>query len=347
MSPKKIRVVIADDSLFMRGAVKKLLDSDARFEVVGVARDGVEAVERVLEHKPDVVSMDFNMPRMNGIQAVRKIMETQPTAVVMLSAHTREGARETIDALAAGAVDFLTKPNGEVSADLTAVGPILLEKLLAAAGARLGAAMGSTPPSSGRARSVPPPSTWPPTGAKVLVVGISTGGPSALSRVLPALPGGVGYGLLVVQHMPAQFTATLAERLDSMSEIEVREARDGDRPRPGLALVAPGDRHVEVGDGGVLRLTEAPEVNGCRPSADVTMKSAARVFGRRAIGLIMTGMGRDGAEGLLAIKQAGGLTLAQSRDSCVIWGMPRAAMEIGAVSEEVPLDDLAARLARL
>jgi two-component system chemotaxis response regulator CheB len=179
------------------------------------------------------------------------------------------------------------------------------------------------------------------------VIAISTGGPAALSRLVPALPAELGVGVIVVQHMPAQFTAALAERLDALSAVDVREARDGDRVRPGLVLVAPGDRHVDLADNGAVRLDDGPEVHGCRPAADVTLRAAARVHGRRCAGLVMTGMGRDGAEGLAAIKAAGGVTLAQDRGSSVIWGMPRAAVELGVVDEVLGLDELAARLARL
>jgi two-component system chemotaxis response regulator CheB len=338
----RLRVVVVDDSLFMRSAVKKALEADPRFEVVALARDGQDGVAKVLEHRPDVVTMDFNMPRLDGKGAVREIMARRPTPIVMLSAHTTEGARETFDALAAGAVDFLTKPSGEVSADFERLGPQLCAKLLDAAHA---APRAAAPAPRGRPASHL--STWPGTGPRVCVVGVSTGGPAALSQVLPQLAGDIGVALLIVQHMPAQFTAALAERLDSQSAIEVREARAGDRPRQALALIAPGDHHLEIGDGGVLRLDDGPEVNGCRPSVDVTMRSAARVFGRRAVGLIMTGMGRDGADGLAAIKAAGGVTLAQDRASSVIWGMPRAAIETGAADEVVALDDIPGRLGRL
>ncbi len=337
----RIRVLIVDDSLFMRAAIKKIVEGDPRFEVVGVGKDGAEGAALVASLKPDVVTMDFNMPKMNGAEAVREIMRTKPTPVVMLSAHTREGARETFEALSAGAVDFLTKPSGEVSADFQAIGPRLLEKLHACAGV--------TPHEVKPARARPPtvdPSltTWPPTGPKVVVIGVSTGGPTALTRVIPALPADIGIAVIIVQHMPAQFTTTLAERLNGLSSIDVREAQDGDKPRRGLALVAPGDRHLEFGDKGILKLTDGPEVNGCRPSADVTMKSAAKIFGRRAIGVIMTGMGKDGAEGMAAVRAAGGKTFAQDRASSAIWGMPRVAIEAGVVDEVLALDDIAGKL---
>jgi two-component system chemotaxis response regulator CheB len=337
----RIRVLVVDDSLFMRAAIKKIVENDPRFEVVGVAKVGAEGVAQVQQHKPDVVTMDFNMPKMNGADAVREIMRTRPTPVVMLSAHTRDGARETFEALTAGAVDFLTKPSGEVSADFQAIGPKLLEKLAACAGV--------TPrelkPVKARPPTVDPSlTTWPPTGPKVVVIGVSTGGPSALTRVLPALPADIGVAVIVVQHMPAQFTTTLAERLNGLSAIEVREAQEGDKPRRGLALVAPGDRHLEFGDKGILVLSDGPEVNGCRPSVDVTMRSAAKIFGRRTIGVIMTGMGRDGAEGLAAVRAAGGRTLAQDKATSTIWGMPRAAVEAGVVDEVVALDEIAGKL---
>ncbi len=342
---RRLKVLIVDDSLFMRAAIKKIVESDPRLEVAGMAKDGAEAVDLVGAVQPDVITMDFNMPRMDGAAAVRAIMQKRPTPVVMLSAHTKEGARETFEALAAGAVDFLTKPSGEVSADFHRIGPALIDRILSAAAAvpRTFAAPVAVDKRATSGRFA----TWPPTGPRVVLIGVSTGGPSALSRLIPALPGHIPFALIVVQHMPAQFTATLAERLNAMSEIDVREARDGDRPRQGMALVAPGDKQLEVADGGVLRVTDGPEVNGCRPSVDVTMKGAARVFGRRAIGLIMTGMGRDGAEGLQAIHAAGGRTFAQDKDTCVIYGMPRAAVELGCVDEIVPLDEIPERLQRV
>jgi two-component system chemotaxis response regulator CheB len=284
--------------------------------------------------------MDFNMPRMDGAHAVREIMRRRPTPVVMVSSHTREGARETFEALSAGAVDFLTKPSGEVSADMQNIGPALVAKVLGAAGAAPRTLTPATPPPSRPSMMV----TWPPSGPRVVIVGVSTGGPAALSRVLPALPGDIGFAIVVVQHMPDGFTAPLAERLNAQSAIVVQEAKAGDRPRQGLALVAPGDRHLEFASNGVVQISDGPEVNGCRPSVDVTMKSAARAFGRRATGILMTGMGRDGAEGMKEIKAAGGLTLAQDKESCVIYGMPRAAVEAGAVDEVVPLDEIAPRL---
>ena len=266
-SLKKLRVVIVDDSMFMRAAIKKVLESHGGFDVVAQARDGREGVAKVVEHRPDVVTMDFNMPEQNGAQAVSEIMSKRPTPIIMFSAHTQEGARETFEALSAGAVDFCTKPAGEVSVDLSSIAADLVEKLQAAAGA--------TPRAQKPVILAPAERnfrpTWPPGGPKVIIIGVSTGGPAALSRVIPAMPAMTRSPILIVQHMPAQFTKALAERLNGQSALKVREARDGDIPRPGQVLIAPGDRHLEMAPGGTLRLTNGPPVNGCRPSADVTM----------------------------------------------------------------------------
>lgn len=337
---RPIRVLVVDDSMFMRAAIKKTLEKAGGFEVVGQARDGEDGVRKALELRPDVVTMDYNMPRMNGAAAVREIMRQRPTPVIMFSAHTKQGARETFEALAAGAIDFCTKPGGEVSADLSAIADDLVAKLTAAATSRPRKVEPIVSAKPTEARAI----TIPPMGPKIVIIGISTGGPAALTRVIPALPGNTRFATLVVQHMPAQFTAALAERLDSISAVTVREARDGDVPRPGLVLIAPGDKHLEIDDGGVLRLGDGPLVNGCRPAADVTMVAAARVFGRKCIGVVMTGMGKDGTAGLDAIKRADGKTLAQDQESCVIFGMPKAAIEAGVVDDVAPLDDIAPRL---
>ena len=339
MSVSKIRVLVADDSLFMRAAIKKLLAADARFDVIGEAKDGRDAVDKVQALRPDVCTMDFNMPNLDGAGAVREIMRLHPTPVVMLSAHTKQGAKETFEALAAGAVDFLAKPSGEVSAELAKIGAALRDKVAAAAHARpMPMAHAQRPAPPGR---ITAPRAVGVVGPKVVVVGVSTGGPAALGRFLPRFPADTSLALIVVQHLPAGFTAALAERLDTMCAIRVREAADGDRPEAGLALIAPGDRHLDVAPDGSLRTNEDPEVNGVRPSADVTMCAAAAVFGRRAVGVVMTGMGKDGAEGMRAIKSVGGATLVQDEASSVIWGMPRACVDAGCVDRVVPLDALA------
>jgi two-component system chemotaxis response regulator CheB len=336
---KKVRVLICDDSLFMRAAIAKTLGAGP-FEVVGQAKDGNDALAQLPRLQPDVITMDFNMPGMNGADTVRAIMAARPTPVVMFSAHTKQGAKETFDALAAGAVDFVTKPAGEVSVDLSKIADELTRKLIAASVARPRAAVQPVVSRTTGPMAIPR-STMTGGLPRLCVVAISTGGPAALSEVIPALPGDLRLAVVVVQHMPAGFTAALAERLDAASRVSVREAQNGDRPLAGGVLIAPGDRHLEFDERGMVILTDGPQVNGCRPAADVTMISAAKVYGRRTLGVVMTGMGKDGAAGALAIKKVEGKTCAQDQLTSVIYGMPKAAVEAGAIDEVVPLADIA------
>ena len=347
---RKIRVLIVDDSLFMRAAIARALAAGP-FDVVGQAKDGSSAVAQIARLAPDVVTMDFNMPGMTGAEAVRLIMQQRPTPVVMFSAHTRQGAKETFDALAAGAVDFLTKPDGEVSVDLSRIAEELCRKLIAAAQSRPRVSSAAAAPRASASASglrLPGassswsamPSTQPGGLPRLCVIGISTGGPAALSELVPALPTDLRLAIVIVQHMPAGFTGPLAERLDALSRVAVHEAAAGERPLAGSVLIAPGDRHLEFDDRGAIALTDGPLVNGCRPAADVTMISAARIYGRRALAVVMTGMGKDGAAGARAIKRADGKTLAQDQASSVIYGMPRAAIDAGAIDEVAALADI-------
>ena len=344
---RRIRVLIVDDSLFMRAAIAKTLAAGP-FEVVGQAKDGKGALEMVAKLAPDVITMDFNMPGMNGADTVRALMQLRATPVVMFSAHTKQGARETFDALAAGAVDFVAKPAGEVSVDLSKISEELVRKVLAAASARPRPAKPLPAPGTSSvnrgsgAIAAPIPRTTLSGGLpRLAVIAVSTGGPAALSELIPALPKDLRLAVIVVQHMPAHFTAALAERLDAASALRVREAADGDRPMPGVVLIAPGDRHLELDERGLVMLTDGPLVNGCRPAADVTMLSAAKVYARRAAAVVMTGMGKDGAAGALAIKQAEGRTCCQDQATSVIYGMPKAAQDAGAIDDVVALGDLA------
>ncbi len=340
---ERVRVLVVDDSAFMRGAIARLLSADPRFEVVGQAGDGREAVQLARELEPGVITMDYNMPGMDGAQATRAILAVRATAIVMLSAHTSEGARETVEALAAGAVDFVTKPQGEVSANLSDVRDELVSKLLAAAGAnlRFARAEPSSVPSSRSPRSSRSLGSAPrnmPPGTRVVAIASSTGGPAALVRVLPTLRLGEHGALVIVQHMPAGYTQPLADQLSEVAAVPVREARPGDRIEARVALVAPGGSHLTVDRTGCVALTETPPVHGVRPAADVTFQSIAQGYGGRAVGVVLTGMGRDGALGLAAIKAAGGRTVAQDRQTSVVYGMPRAAVEMGVVDDVVPLD---------
>lgn len=349
---KRLRVLVVDDSLFMRSAIAKTL-ATGPFDVIGQAKDGTEALALNAKLAPDVITMDFNMPGMNGAETVRALMQQRPTPVVMFSAHTKQGAKETLDALAAGAVDFVTKPAGEVSVDLSKIADELTLKLITAASAKPRApsappARRSGPIAVPQARpsgqiAVPPRASSAQIGgmSRLCVIAISTGGPAALSEVIPALPADLRIAIVVVQHMPAGFTGALAERLDAVSRVDVREARRGDHPLPGSVLIAPGDKHLEFDQRGLIVLTDGAPVNSCRPSADVTMMSAANVYGRRALAIVMTGMGKDGAAGALAIKRSEGKTCAQDQMTSVIYGMPKAAVETGAIDEVLPLADIA------
>jgi two-component system chemotaxis response regulator CheB len=336
---RRIRVLVVDDSLFMRSAIAKTL-AGGPFEVVGQAKDGRDALDQIARLQPDVITMDFNMPGMNGAETVRALMQQRPTPVVMFSAHTRQGAKETFDALAAGAVDFVTKPAGEVSVDLSKISDELMRKLIAAASARPRVASAVPLGRPSGSLSIPR-STLPGGLPRLCCIAVSTGGPAALGELVPALPADLRLAIIVIQHMPAGFTGPLAERLDAASRVAVREAQAGDRPLAGSVLIAPGDRHLELDERGMVVLTDGPPVNGCRPAADVTMLSAVKVYGRRTLAVVMTGMGKDGAAGALAIKRAEGKTCAQDQHTSVIFGMPRAAIDAGAIDEVVPLADLA------
>jgi two-component system chemotaxis response regulator CheB len=351
----RIRVLVTDDSAFMRQVVTRALESDGRFEVVGTAASGAEAVELCRKLRPDVVTMDFNMPGMNGAQATRAILAERAVPIVMLSAHTQQGAKETLQALDAGAVDFVTKPSGEVSATLGDAKAELTEKLLVAAGANV-AVLAARPVVRGERRmaSDPPASSGPTSSRRMslagqhrlVVIAASTGGPQALLRVVPQIKLASRAALIIVQHMPDGFTGALAEQLSEASGFAVREAQAGDLAAPGSALLAPGGTHLLLDRTGRVQLRADPPVHGVRPAADPTLVSAAQSFGARSIGVVMTGMGRDGAKGLAAVKASGGTTLAQDKATSLVYGMPKAAVELGVVDTVSPLDRMAAVINR-
>jgi two-component system chemotaxis response regulator CheB len=346
---QKLKVLVVDDSAFMRGAIARILSGDSRFEVAGQAKDGDEAVKMAAELAPDLITMDFNMPGKNGAQATRAILEKRATPIVMLSAHTREGAAATVQALAAGAVDFVEKPDGEVSANLALIRDVLVEKLLSAAGANVLGPMRSVEPTSqvNTPRRAPRSTRPMPAGLRVIVVASSTGGPAALVRLLPNLELKDKAALIVVQHMSSGFTAALAEQLAEQVGFSVSEAKAGDMLRAGVAWVAPGGSHLVVERNAKLSLSDAPPVHGVRPAADVTFQSVAQVFGARSVGVVLTGMGRDGAVGLAAIKAAGGRTVAQDKASSTVYGMPKVAVEMGVVDEVLSLDRIGGVVTRI
>jgi two-component system chemotaxis response regulator CheB len=344
-APRQIRVLVVDDSPLVRRTIERLLDADPEVAVIGVAADGLDALAKIRDLQPDVVTLDVLMPRLDGLKVLACVMRERPVRVVMLSSLTQEGADETLQALDLGAVDFIDKTALLLSADPASAGRELLSKIRTAAAVDP-SRLGRRSADAGGVATVG--ALLRPGGADVVVVGASTGGPPALQALIPALPADLAAGVVVVQHIPAGFTRPLAGRLDGASALSVREAEQGDRVRPGEVLVAPGGRHLTFVDRGgefVVALDFEPSDTLHRPSVDVTMQSAARLWGRRSAGVLLTGMGTDGAWGMWAIRARGGWTLAESEESCVVYGMPRAAVELGAASEVVPLGRMAARLA--
>jgi two-component system chemotaxis response regulator CheB len=329
-----IRVVVVDDSAFVRQALSRMFGAAPDVEVVATAVDGADGVEKVCELRPDVVTLDVKMPRMGGLEALRRIMAECPTPVLLLSSHTSEGAEITLRGLELGAMDFVDKSSVQGHMNLLGLADELLAKVRALANV----------PRERLERPLPMRPALAPAGhdqqADVVVIGTSTGGPSALQAIIPRLPRGLAGAILVAQHMPAGFTRSLADRLDQRSAIPVREAQDGEPVQRGSVLVAPGGLHMKVRKrGGQARvwLDTEPRSTLHRPSVDVLMASVAKAYGARSMGIILTGMGADGVEGLRAIREAGGRTLAESEETCVIYGMPKAAVEAGVVDRTVPL----------
>ena len=371
-----IRVLIADDSAFMRKVLSDLFKSQSDFEVVGTAVNGQDAREKVKKFQPDVLTLDVIMPVMDGLNALAVIMEQCPLPVVMVSSTTQKGTNETIRALALGAVDFVSKAGGAISKIDTIKDEILAKCRLAAktharknfAAAkplvynpkpvniepttrrvevkrRTGLVLGQKPTINRVPSAVEPvKKIIPGTGKKIVVIGTSTGGPQALQAVITRLPGNLPCGVVVVQHMPAGFTKSLAERLNSISEIAVKEAEHDEIIRPGQVYIAPGDYHLRIVPAGggerKIALSQEPRVGNLRPTVNYMFDSAAK-FGRDLVSVIMTGMGSDGCEGMKKIKATGGYSIAQDENSCVVYGMPKAVVDAGLADEVRPLNKIA------
>jgi two-component system chemotaxis response regulator CheB len=339
-----IRVLVVDDSALLRRVIISVLTEDPEIEVVGAARDGLEAIEMVDRLLPDAVTLDIEMPRLDGLGALAVIHERHPRIpVVMFSTLTERGAASTLEALSKGASDYVTKPSnsGSVSESLASVREQLVARVKGLVGAR-------------RVVAARPVVRRPaaPLGARpeVVVIASSTGGPDALTKVLSSLPGALDVPVLVTQHMPPVFTAMLAERLDRTSPMSVREAVDGDIPRAGEVLVAPGDHHLRVErHAGVVRavVDQGPAENFCRPAADPMFRSAAEVYGAGVLALVLTGMGQDGLVGAREVSRRGGRILVQDELTSVVWGMPGSVAEAGLAHEVLALDAIAPRLAAL
>lgn len=342
---KKIEVLVVDDSAYMRKVISNLLQSDENIIVVDTARDGLDALDKIKQWKPDVVTLDVEMPKLNGLSALERIMKECPTAVIMLSSLTQEGSDTTIKALTMGAVDFVAKPSGAISIDIHKVKEDLLSKIKVAAKASLTTLRSSSIAVRNEPIPVAPvvqPGVMRATAPqKLVVIGSSTGGPNALQQVIPRLPGNLPAAVLVVQHMPPGFTASLANRLNETSPLEVCEAKEGDLLQTGKVYVAPGGNHMVLSSKTTIGLNQDPPVHSVRPAVDVTLESAVNYYGPKMVGVILTGMGYDGSKGMAALKKAGGKTVAQDEATCVVYGMPRVVVEMGKADKVLPIQRIA------
>lgn len=331
-----IRVLIVDDSATARAVLREILESDPSIEVVATASDAYVARDKIVELKPDVVCLDVEMPRMDGITFLKRLMHYMPLPVIMVSSLTHLGAKTTLEALEAGAVDFVGKPHSHIYDGKDEMRDELLSKIKLASKAKVRQHLL-------RDMTQANATSLAETTNKILAIGASTGGTEALKDVLMGLPRNAP-GTVIVQHMPANFTGPFAERLNSLCAMEVREARNGDSITPGVVLIAPGDYHMVVRRSGAryyVEIGSGEKISGHRPSADVLLNSVAKIAGANAIGVILTGMGGDGARGLLAMRNAGAKTIGQNEESCVVYGMPKVAYDIGAVEKQLPLDQIA------
>ena len=339
----KVRVLVVDDSALMRKLISQILERDSDIEVVGTAMDGEFGLRKIEELNPQVVTLDLEMPRMDGMETLRQITRRYRLPVIVVSAHSTEGASATFKALGLGAFDFVAKPKNAASAHMDEIAADLVGKIKAAA----------------KSQVIPRPAPlWIETTkiankpafrprkepSRIIAIGISTGGPNALQYLLSELPGDFSGSIVVVQHMPEGFTEMFARRLNECCSIDVKEAQSGDLLIAGRALICPGNRHIKVRRmpmGNIVVLSDEDRMNGHRPSVDVLFRSVATEFGSRAVGVLMTGMGDDGASGMGLLKNAGAVTIAQSEESCTVYGMPKAAIERGYATRVVPLDMLA------
>lgn len=347
---KKIRVLLVDDSAVVRQVLMAILADTPDIEVMGAACDPIFAMDKLAREWPDVIVLDVEMPRMDGITFLKKIMSERPTPVLICSSLTEKGAETTLQALSAGAVDIITKPQMGLKNFLLESAAVLVAAIRAAANANvknLGKrVMPRLKPQTKLNADVILPAghghAMVQTTERIVAIGTSTGGTQALEAVLTALPR-VSPGIVIVQHMPEKFTASFAERLNSLCQIEVREARNNDRVLPGLALIAPGGKHMMLTRSGAyyhVQVIDGPLVNRHRPSVDVLLRSVARFAGRNATGIVMTGMGDDGARGLKEMFDAGADTVAQDEASCVVFGMPKEAIKLGGAKRILPLSDM-------
>lgn len=361
-----IKVLVVDDSSFFRRRVSEIINSEARLEVIDVAVNGKEAVEKAKQLRPDVITMDIEMPVMDGITAVREIMAASPTPILMFSSLTHDGAKATLDALDAGALDFLPKKFEDIARNRDDAVALLQQRVIQIAAKRAfmrrapiaprATATASTTTALRQSVSAAPAARPAASAAKfrasgkkyqLTAIGTSTGGPVALQKILTRIPANYPHPIVLVQHMPATFTAAFASRLNTLCKIEVREAQDGDVLKPGVAYLAPGGKQMMV-DGrpgsARLRIIDGGDRMNYKPCVDVTFGSAAKIYGDKVLSMILTGMGADGREGSRMLKTAGSTIWAQDEDSCVVYGMPQAVAKAGISTEDLPLDRIAERI---
>lgn len=330
-----IRVLIVDDSATARAVLKEILESDPMIEVVATASDAYIARDKIVELRPDVVCLDVEMPRMDGITFLKRLMHYMPLPVIMVSSLTQNGAKTTLEALEAGAVDFVAKPHSHIYDGKDEMRDELLSKIKVASKVRVQKRILSNPQQANT-------TSLAETTNKILAIGASTGGTEAIKDVLMGLPRN-SPGTVIVQHMPSNFTGPFAERLNGLCAMEIREARNGDSITPGVVLIAPGDYHMVVRRSGAryyVEIGSGEKISGHRPSVDVLFNSISKVVGANAIGVILTGMGSDGARGLLSMRNAGARTLGQDEASCIVYGMPKVAYELGGVERQFPLEKI-------
>jgi two-component system, chemotaxis family, protein-glutamate methylesterase/glutaminase len=355
----KTRVLIVDDSAFMRKVLQSIVASDPQLEVCGEARDGRDAVTQTEVLQPDVISMDINMPHMDGLQATEVIMSSNPHPILIVSSESREGAEVTLKALQLGAIDFVAKPTGGVDLDMSSVREEICRKLKVAAKVRVvrtatrsklqqdvasslprSEPATPTPPTNGRLALVAPATGKGAGKFPIVVMAASTGGPATLMKFIPCFPKDFPGAVILVQHMPGNYTDQFGKQLGEVAQIRVKEAEAGEIIVPGQLYVCPGSHHMRVSPTGRVSLDDGPRIGGYRPCADLTMESAADYAGPMAIGVILTGMGNDGAKGVQAIRAVGGHSIAQDESTAVIFGMPQEAIKTGAIDQILPIDSI-------
>jgi two-component system, chemotaxis family, protein-glutamate methylesterase/glutaminase len=350
LNEKKIRVLIADDSSYMRRVLAGIIERDPLLEVVGEARDGREAVDLAESLHPDVITMDLNMPRVDGLQATEMIMSQHPRPIVILSSDSRDGAETTLRALELGAIDFVPKPSSGIDLDMNQVGEELTRKIRMASKVRVvrtaTRTKAGTPPAAAALAAGQAPAAWksatPASEDRfpIVVIAASTGGPAMVMRLAPRFPKNYPAAIFLVQHMPATFTSQFGLQLAEVSQLRVKEAEHCERFRPGTFYVCPGSHHLSFSATGKILLDSGPRILGYRPSADVALETAASFAGKMALAVILTGMGNDGAQGARAVKAAGGTVIAQDEATSVIFGMPAEAIKAGAVDRVLAIDDI-------